>query len=142
MIVRAVDGNNDWTFGKGKNDYVSANKAIEQDIQTRLQSFLGDCFFALDAGLDWFNLLGSKNQLALELAVRASILNTEGVTGIVNVVINLEPSTRRIDMKYTVNTIYTVVNASAVPITSSSSFLLTEAGDVLTTEQGAGIQAG
>src|SRR3954470_19732138 len=104
MIVRSLDANGDWTFGKGKNNYLSANAAIVQIISTRLNSYLGDCFFALDAGLDWFNLLGSKNQLALELAVRAIILNTPEVVAIVDVSINLDNNTRRISMRYTVET--------------------------------------
>lgn len=141
MIVRAIDSNNDWTFGKGRNNYVSNNDAIAQNIKTRLQSFLGDCFFALDQGVDWFNLLGSKNQPALELAVRAVLLNTDGVTGIVDASVDLDPGTREIVMKYTVNTIYTKTDASAAPITDTTTFLLTEAGDILTTEQGAGIEA-
>lgn len=142
MIVRAIDINNDWTFGKGRNNYVSNNAAIEQLIQTRLQSFLGDCFFALSDGLDWFNLLGSKNQIALELAVRSIILNTTGVTELVDSSVIYEPSTRVLTMKYTVNTVYTVVNTGAVPLISNTSFLLTESGDILTTESGAGILAG
>lgn len=141
MIVRSLDVNGDWQFGKGKNDYLSANKAIVQNIATRLNSFLGDCFFALDAGLDWFNLLGSKDQLALELAVRSVILNTDGVTAIVDVSINLEETTRRINMKYTVETVYTVANQT-VPVVAVTSFLLTESGDIIVTEDDKPISAG
>lgn len=142
MIVRSLDGLGDWRFGKGKNDYLVNNKAIIQSIATRLNSYLGDCFFAIDAGVDWFNLLGSKDQLALELAVRAVILNTPGVTSIVDLSINLAETNRQITMQYTVETVYTVVNNGAVPVVSASSFLLTEAGDILTTESGDRIQAG
>ena len=141
MIVRSLDANGDWQFGKGKNDYVANNKAIEQNISTRLNSYLGDCFFALDQGLDWFNLLGSKNQVALELAVRAIILNTKNVSSIVDLSIIFEEITRKLTMKYTVETVYTVVTSGAAPIVSNTSFLLTESGDVLTTESGGGIQA-
>lgn len=141
MIVRSLDINGDWTFGKGKNNYLSNNKAIVQSIATRLQSFLGDCFFAVDAGLDWFNLLGAKDQLALELAVRAVILNTQDVTAIVNVSINLEENTRRINMKYTVETVYTAANQS-VPVVGVTSYLLTEDGSVLITESGRPISTG
>lgn len=141
MIVRGLDANGDWLFGKGKNDYNANNKAIEQSIKTRLQSFLGDCFFALDAGLDWFNLLGSKNQLALELAVRSVILNTPNVSAIIDVSINLDHNTRRILMQYTVETVFTNNNTVA-PIQSTASLILTEGGDVLVTEGGSSIEAG
>ena len=141
MIVRTIDAGNDWTFGKGRNSYRKNIKAVEQLLQTRLQSFLGDCFFDIQEGLDWFNLLGSKNQLALELAVRTVILNTEGVTGIVSFSTSLNSSTRVFSMQYTVNTIYTG-GVDAGLLTSTSSLILTEDGDVLTTEDGDGILAG
>lgn len=141
MIVRAIDTEGDWLFGKGRNDYKSKNDAIIQSIGTRLRSFLGDCFFATGEGIDWFNLLGSKNQLQLELAVRAVILNTSGVTGFVSSSVNLDRATRAITIQYTVNTIYSgQINIGDT--SSISSFILTEDGDVLITEDGGGIMGG
>lgn len=141
MIVRSLDNLGDWRFGKGRNDYLSQNKAVIQDISTRLNMFLGDCFFASADGIDWFNLLGSKNELALQLSVRTTILNTVGVKGLVSLAIFIDPSSRRITMTYTVNTIYTQ-NNNLLAIPASSSFLLTEGGDVLTSEDGLGLQLG
>lgn len=141
MIVRSIDVDNDWNFGKGKNDYLKNNKAIEQSIKTRLQSFLGDCFFSLDAGIDWFNLLGSKNKAKLELDVRAVIMNTDGVTKLISSSTLVNAQTRRINMTYVVETIYTNNNPETL-IADISSFLLTEDGDVLVTEDGSGIEAG
>jgi hypothetical protein len=82
MIVRALDSNGDWLFGKGRNDYRSGILAIGQNVQTRLASFLGDCFFATQSGIDWWNLLGGKNSLALQLSIQTTILNTNNVTGL------------------------------------------------------------
>lgn len=112
MIVRALDSNGDWTFGKGQNDYKSANNAVAQNIQTRLLSFLGDCFFDVTAGIDWFNLLGGKDQLALNLAVSATILNTENVTGILQLFLTFTPRTRSISIQYQVQTIYSTQGLS------------------------------
>lgn len=140
MIVRSIDADNDWQFGKGRNDYLSNNDAIGQNIKTRLQSFIGDCFFAMSAGIDWFNLLGSKNIIGLQLAIQATILNTTGVTRIVDFSLSLE-SNRRLKLQYTVETIYSR-GGIAGAIESVSYLLLTEAGDVLITEDGSGIQAG
>lgn len=117
MIVRSLDVNGDWNFGKGRNDYLQNNAAIVQNISTRLKSFLGDCFFALDAGIDWFNLLGSKDQVALQLAIRAVILNTAGVVSILDVFTQLDENTRNLTVQYTINTIYTVTSSSlSVPV--------------------------
>ena len=140
MIVRSIDSDGDWSFGKGRNDYLSANDAIGQNIKTRLQSFLGDCFFAMSAGIDWFNLLGSKNIIGLQLSIQATILNTTGVSRIVDFSLSLETN-RRLNLQYTVETIYSR-GGLASAIESVSYLLLTEGGDILLTEDGSGIQAG
>lgn len=103
MIVRAIDGNNDWLFGKGKNDYKTGRDAVAQRIKTRLQSFLGDCFFDVNAGVDWFNLLGGKDLLTLRLSVSTIILDTEGVKSLVRLNSNLN-NERNINLQYTVDT--------------------------------------
>jgi hypothetical protein len=109
MIVRGIDANNDWLYGKGRNDYRANVDAVAQNIKTRLQSFLGDCFFQTDAGIDWFNLLGSKDRLQLQLSINATILNTQDVTGIILVSSNLTQN-RVFSIQYQVQTSYGPVN--------------------------------
>ena len=111
MIVRAIDSVGDWLFGNGKGNYKTANNAIAQSIQTRLSSFLNDCFFDSTAGIDWYNLLGSKNQIALRLALSNSILNTYGVIGIKQLNINYDSTTRNITISYQVQTTFSTINA-------------------------------
>ncbi len=110
--IRAIDGDHDWLFGKGQNDYVTRTNAVVQNINTRLSSFLGDCFFDLGAGIDWFTFLGSKNQLGLNLAINATILNTANVTGMLQLSINLDPITRRLTVVYQVQTIYSTASST------------------------------
>lgn len=105
MIVRALDNNHDWTFGAGLNNYLRGLAAIVQNINTRLSEFLGDCFFAQQNGIDWFNLLGGKNQTAIQLAAAAVILNTQNVTGILQLSISLSV-TRQLTIAYQVQTTY------------------------------------
>lgn len=134
MIVRALDTNNDWTYGRGKNDYLSANRAIGQSIQTRISSFLGDCFWSITSGIDWFGYLGSKDQIGLNLAISATIANTPGVIKIIQLSVDLD-SARRLTIHYEVDTIYTGI-LSPSTITSTTNFLLTEGGSIITTEGG------
>lgn len=137
MIVRSLDVNHDWEYGKGKNDYQSGIHAVEQSINTRLLSFLGDCFFAMNAGIDWFNLLGNKNQIALNLAISAVILNTPNVTSLQQLSIVLDVN-RLLTIRYTVTTTFSgVVPALTVTLTH----ILTESGDELITEGGDHIDA-
>lgn len=103
---RAIDDQNDWLFGKGRNDYKLNQRAVEQDIRTRLNSFTGDCFFAAGDGLDWFNLLGAKDQTALNVAISAVILNTPGVTGLIQLSIVLNRTTRVLLVTYIAQTVY------------------------------------
>jgi hypothetical protein len=112
MIIRALDSNGDWTFGKGQNNYLSGNAAVAQNIQTRLACFLGDCFFDTGAGIDWFNLLGNKDQIALNLAVAAVILNSPNVTGIQQLALQLNDVTRAIVIQYQVQTTYSQITGT------------------------------
>jgi len=105
MRVRAIDSDGDWLFGKGRNDYKVDRAAIAQNIKTRLQMFLADCFFALDQGIDWFNLLGSRNIVELRLVVSATILNTEGVTNLVELSFQIDEN-RNVSGIYEVETVY------------------------------------
>lgn len=104
-IIRNIDDDNDWTFGKGKNDYRRNSGAVALDIRTRLQELLGDSFFNNGAGIDWLNLLGSKNLLPLHLAVSSVILNTQNVAGLKQ--INIENNAERnVTISYEVLTIF------------------------------------
>lgn len=105
MIIRAIDEEGNWLYGRGKNDYLKNGNAIAELLSTRLKSFLGDCFFDNTSGIDWFNLLGAKDERAISLAVSATILNTEGVTALLDLSINLS-QTRVITITCSVNTVY------------------------------------
>lgn len=112
MRVRAIDVNGEWTYGKGQNNFLTRNSAVAQNIQTRLLSFLGDCFFDLSAGIDWFTYLGSKDQLALNLAVSAVILNSQDVTGIKQLSIDLGERTRLLTIRYQVISTYSTLSGA------------------------------
>lgn len=113
MKVRALTATGDWTFGKGANDYKSGNNAVAQLIQTRLYSFLGDCFFDQGAGINWFGFLGGKDQLGLNLAISATIANTENVLRLNQLSVNLT-STRRISISYNVTTSFSTLSNTVV----------------------------
>lgn len=113
MKFRNLDENHDWTFGKGKNNYTQENKAIALNIKTRILSWLNDCFFAQDAGIDWVNRLGSKNQKSiLELDLKKIILNSVDVIGLTKISISLED--RSFSAEYTVNTTHSTINDTVV----------------------------
>lgn len=134
MIVRAIDPDGDWLFGKGRNDYFTDNNAIAQLLATRLRCFLGNCFFDQAAGPDWFNLLGSKNQLVLNLEIKSVILNTTNVIELVELLVDLDQN-RKITLQYKVKTVFPGFLRGGI------GFLLDELGNFLTTEDGDKIHA-
>lgn len=83
MRFRNVDANGDWVFGKGRNSYLRDTDALMMNIKTRLLSFLGDCFFDAEAGIDWWNLLGGKDQKALLASIQRVVLRSSNVKRIV-----------------------------------------------------------
>mgnify|MGYP001140431542 CR=1 FL=1 len=106
MTMRNLDpAGEDWTFGAGRNNYVDKNQEIALNVKTRVLSFLGDCFFDTEAGIDWFNLLDYRYQDRLENSVQDVILKTPGVVGI-NSVDVLLGGNRNIIISYNLQTIY------------------------------------
>jgi hypothetical protein len=112
MRVRNLSSTSDWTFGNGVGNYAQGNAAIGLDINMSLRLFLGECFFATNQGMDWFTLLGGKSELAIQLAVNATILNVNGVTGLVQTSVNLDPVTRNLFIQYSVQTVYSVLQGN------------------------------
>lgn len=84
MRFRNVDIDGDWVFGKGRNSYLRDNEALMMNIKTRLLSFLNDCFFDTEAGIDWWNLLGGKDKKGLLASVQRVVLRSSNVKRIVD----------------------------------------------------------
>ena len=112
MRIRTLSESGDWTFGKGLNNYSQQDAAIGQNIRSRLLSWEGDCFWALQEGVDWRNLLGKGSQNELEFAIKTNILQAYGVVKInkLSLVLNEQ---RKLNIQYEVETIYgSVFNAT------------------------------
>ncbi len=110
MIIRHLDASGDWTFGHGRQEYLRDEAAIELNIATRLRSFLNDCFWSLNFGVDWWNLLGAKSDAAqtnIIIQTRAMLAASYGVTRINSVTAALDHATRRLTVSYNVDTIFT-----------------------------------
>lgn len=105
MIVRQNTGDNDWTFGQGKQNYLRDREAIKQLVKTRLQEFYGDCFWNTSSGIDYFSLLEKGRQEQLEQAIKQTIIETDGIVAIKDVNV-YKDAYRRLYASYTVKTIY------------------------------------
>ncbi len=137
MKVRSLTPTGDWSYGQGLGNYKTNADAVTQNIQTRLGMFANDCFFSMSGWIDWFNLLGSKNQQAIQLFVTNLILNTSYVNSITS--FSLIITGRTMTVNYTVQTAYGVISTTGLPIGVPTSYLLTQSGSILTTEGGSGL---
>jgi len=83
MRTRSIDSSDDWTFGKGKANYITGTAAIAQNVKTRLRSFKNDWYLDTENGIDWLELLGNLNtRKRIIRAIERTILLTEGVVSV------------------------------------------------------------
>lgn len=106
MILRQIDADGDWTFGNGRQSFLTGELAIDQDIQTALMCYLNDTFWNTAFGIDWGNLIGGKDQAGIVLQCRQMISTRSGVVKINSVDSSLNRTTRRLDVSYGIDTIY------------------------------------
>ena len=104
MRVSGLDSDRDWRFGKGRAAYKTNAKAIKQNVQTRLRSFLGDWYLDVDVGVNWIELLGNLGtEKRIIRAVESTVMQTDGVLSIQELKIIRRDSNRgvKIKIKYT-----------------------------------------
>ena len=102
---RLLDVDHDWIFGGGKQSYAKDLSALLLDLETRILSWVGDCFWDLDAGIDWMNLLEYNTQNQLESSLKNITFRTEGVIKVNDISISLD-NTRTVEVKLNVDTIF------------------------------------
>lgn len=114
-MIRSLDGNHDWCFGQGMSDYRTQSNEIAENAETRVLSFLGDCFFATNEGIDWWNLLDYNKQEQLENAVSATIAETPGIEKIENVEI-VNGANRAVTLYYDCYDIFSTAINGILPL--------------------------
>lgn len=107
MIIRQNDRNNDWTFGQSKNNYIAGNYGVLQNLKTKLQEWKRNCFFNLQAGIDWSTRLGYKGQKALlDVDIKDLIVNDVEVSTLETFESNYNESDRDYSCHFEFTTIY------------------------------------
>ena len=120
MIIRKLDQDHDWNFGKGLSDYATAEAAVEENTQTRLLSWVGDCFFALQEGVDWKGRLDVGQQAALTEELKTILLQSFGVVSVDDIQISFDGATRVFSGKYNIQTIFSEAFQTALQQASGS----------------------
>lgn len=107
MRARRLDENHDWTFGKGRANYAQERESIRQCVITRLLSLYGDWFQDPYTGVRWFDYLTKNPNLrSFETELKGVVLNTEGVTELVEFALSLNSDNRKLTVLLTYIDIY------------------------------------
>lgn len=106
-IIRRLDNNHDWCFGRGRADYLRNIDEVAQDIQTKLLEWKWNYFKDYERGIDWRFFLGHKNTKSLlDEAIKDTVKNIEEVTDITDYKTELNTSDRTYKISLQVTTIY------------------------------------
>lgn len=106
MIIRTVDDQGDWVFGRGRQSYLRNLDALRQDIRSRLLLWKGECFFATAEGVDWNNYLDRGTAALLYRDIRRVISQTGGVLRTRAFRATLESEAREVSVEVELDTIY------------------------------------
>ncbi len=121
MIFRSLDSNGDWNAGQGLSSFATGQEAVNLNVATELNSWARDCFFALQDGVDWRNLLQVGKQSALILAITAKIQACYGIVSVVAGSVSVKTNTRGALITYTANSIYTQGYTTQVQVLAGGS---------------------
>lgn len=96
MIVRKLNQNHDWTFGKSNSEYLIESNAIKQCVLTAVLAVRNDWFLSMGDGVDWVNYLSRSTNMALfENDLKSNILAVDGVYSILSIVPVLDRNKRK-----------------------------------------------
>lgn len=120
MKVRKIDDNGDWTFGQSKANYIDGAEAIRQNVATNIKMFTDDWFLDVDKNIDWFSILGNKNNKEIiSNEVDRVTRETFGVVNVISIEVDVKNTdegnrTAKIILKFT--TIYDDILESEIII--------------------------
>lgn len=122
MIIRAVTGTGDWTYGRGIQNYLINEAAVEQNIKTKLLEWVGNAYFNLLGGIDWKNRLDIGQQANLVVDIKTLVLQCYGVLQILAFQANFNGATRFESVTMTLQTIYSpsATITVAVPVVGTT----------------------
>lgn len=109
MTTRAVDKDGNFQFGNGLLNYKDGIQELKQNIITTIKSWKNDCFFDLEAGVDWNTYLTNYN--TEELIKNDIIKNVKKIDGVINLIdYNSYLQDRKLNITFTIQSIYGNIN--------------------------------
>ena len=118
MKYRALDVNEDYSFGQGSTSFLSETDAVAQAIYTRLRLFLEEWWEDTGDGLPYFQSIAgaylSRGKQLVDSIIQKRIQGTKGVTDVYEFVSTYDPDTRHYSFQCKVNTIYGSISLEEV----------------------------
>jgi len=106
-IVSGLDKNQDWTFGKSRANYKRNGRAVYQNVQTRIRSFVNDWFLDTKDGINWYELLGNKGtETQILREIERVTLQTQFVRSIQKLEIVDRNKNRAVTIELAITTIF------------------------------------
>lgn len=106
MQIHRLDAEGDWSYGNGKFDLLQDDDAIILNINTRLNEWIGDCFFSVQSGVDWYNGLDRGTKVYLDNRIKEVITESYGVVQLLDFTSALNIKTRKLTVTYNITTIF------------------------------------
>lgn len=103
----ALDSSHDVHLdGSGRIATVTGAEAVRQNVLTALRLFRGEWFLAVSRGMPWFGavLVANPNIRVIEFEIRRTVLRIRGVTGIREMDLDFDRSTRELSISISVDT--------------------------------------
>lgn len=106
MIVRAVDSEGNFVFGKGASSYKKDLPALKQTIECKIKEWKGNCWFDVDAGIDWQTRL-SKNLNSLQFLKIDIIGIIQSIPEVLSVeFVGIVYQDRQASLSYSITSVY------------------------------------
>ena len=108
MIYRKLDENGDYSFGGNINSFYQNDPyGVAQAVVTRLKLWENEWFLDLTNGTPYVGgVLGKYTMEVFDLNIKDRILNTEGVTEILEYSSSFDGDLRKVSISVKINTQY------------------------------------
>lgn len=116
MRYRKLDQNDDYSFGQGQvNFHKDTPEAVAQAVLTRLRLWLTEWFLDIEEGMPWVEgVLGKREKEAADNTIRTHVLETQGVTQIVEYASQYDADNRTLSVQLEIDTIYGQIKINEV----------------------------
>lgn len=113
-----LDANGDYTFGQGSaNFWIDSPQGVAQSVLTRLLLWEGEWFLDQTSGTPYSQeILGYGTKSLYDLAIRARVLATDGVTEIVSYSSSVNPVNRQLTVEMEIMTQFSTQSVTVGPV--------------------------